>query len=88
LLVRIGVQTWELDGALPLHELSELVQEPLQEEGITTVSGWVTHRLGGFPKPGDALSLGLHELRVEEMDGMRVARLRLQRQAEDEQAKH
>ena len=56
-----------------------LVGEPLQEEGITTVSGWVTQRLGGFPKLGDVLAIGACELRVEEMAGMRVARLKLTR---------
>ena len=64
-----------------MHELAELVQEPLEEEGITTVSGWVTHRLGGFPKAGDTLALAGYELRVEEMDGMRVAKLKLTRTA-------
>ncbi len=80
---RTGVQSWELAGTLPLHELAEVVREPLQEEGITTVSGWVTHRLGGFPKTGDVLMLGLFELRVEEMDGMRVAKLKLRRLPEE-----
>ncbi len=69
--------TWEIAGALPLHELTELVGEPLQEEGITTTSGWVTHKLGGFPKLGDALVIGNFDLRVEEMDGLRVAKLKL-----------
>src|SRR5882724_3129343 len=79
LLIRTGVRAWEMAGALPLHELAHLVQEPLQEEGITTVSGWVTHRQGGFPKAGDVLTLGAFELRVEEMEGMRVAKLKLTR---------
>src|SRR5207253_636228 len=79
LLIRTGVEAWDLAGALPLHELSELTQEPLQEEDITTVSGWVTHRLGGFPKAGDVLMLGAYELRVQAMDGMRVADLKLRR---------
>jgi CBS domain containing-hemolysin-like protein len=56
-----------------------LVLEPLEEEGVTTVSGLVTHRLGGFPKPGDVLVLGAYELRVEEMEGMRVSKLKLTR---------
>jgi CBS domain containing-hemolysin-like protein len=81
---KMGDGLWEIDGALPLHELSELVGENLQEEGITTTSGFVTHRLGGFPKPGDILAVGMHDLRVEEMDGMRVARLRLSRRSEPE----
>jgi CBS domain containing-hemolysin-like protein len=77
LLERAGENAWEVSGALPLHELSELVGEFLQAEGITTVSGWVTHRFGGFPREGEVLTLGGYELRVEEMDGMRVARLKL-----------
>ncbi len=79
LIVRVGDQTWEVLGALPVHELEELVGEPLAEEGITTTSGWVTRRLGGFPKAGDFLTVGQHELRVEEMDDTRVARLQLKR---------
>ncbi len=79
LLIRTGVHVWEMAGALPLHELAHLVQEPLQEDGITTVSGWVTHQRGGFPKAGDVLSLGEFELRVEEIDGMRVSKLKLTR---------
>jgi CBS domain containing-hemolysin-like protein len=45
------------------------------------VSGWVTHRLGGFPRAGDVLRLsaGTYELRVEEMDSMKVAKLKLTR---------
>jgi CBS domain containing-hemolysin-like protein len=59
-----------------------LVGEPLSEEGITTVSGFVTHRLGGFPKNGDVLNVGTYELRVEALDGMRVAKLKLNKRAE------
>ena len=68
---------WELDGSLPLHELAALVGETVQAEGVSTVSGWVTMMLGGFPREGDKVALALHELRVLEIDGMRVAKLRL-----------
>jgi CBS domain containing-hemolysin-like protein len=77
LLHYLDERTFELDGSLPLHELGELVGETLQEEGVTTTSGWVTHRLGGFPKAGDVVEIGQYELRVEEMAGPRVARLKL-----------
>jgi len=79
MLLRSSETTWEVSGALPLHELEELVGEPLQLDDITTVNGLVTQKLGGFPKVGDTLRLGSCELRVEELDGMRVARLRLVR---------
>ena len=79
MVLRQDERTWELLGNLPLHELSELVGEPLAGDGVSTTSGWVTQRLGGFPKKGDVLALRHFELRVEEMDGPRVARLRLSR---------
>jgi len=79
LLLRRDTSTWQIDGALPLHELGELVGQNLSSEGIATTSGWVTQRLGGFPKAGDTLALGMFELRVEEIDSTRVARLKLTR---------
>jgi CBS domain containing-hemolysin-like protein len=81
LLVRVSETTWDVAGALPLHELEELVGAPLREEGVTTTSGWVTHRLGGFPKPGEVLAVGDYNLRVEEMEGTRVGRLKLTRRS-------
>ena len=75
LLVRKNERTWSVDGALPLHDLADVIGEPLNEEGVTTASGWLTHKLGGFPKIGDTVRVGIHDLRVEEMDGPRVARL-------------
>jgi CBS domain containing-hemolysin-like protein len=76
-------RSWEVDGSLPLHELAELVEEPLHEEGINTTSGWITHQLGGFPKTGDELQVGRFNLKVEELDGLRVARLRVTRRTAD-----
>ena len=86
LLLKKDEQTWEVDGALPLHELADVIGEPLQEEGVTTTSGLVTLRLGGFPNEGDTLTLGAYELRVQTMDGTRVERLKLTRRPESESA--
>ena len=77
LTVKIDDHTWDVMGTLPLHELEELLDESLQEEGLTTTSGWVTHRLESFPEVGDALTVGNVQLRVEEMDDRRVGRLRV-----------
>jgi CBS domain containing-hemolysin-like protein len=77
--IRINENVWDVAGTLPLHELEEILGESLQEEGITTASGWVTQRLGGFPKIGDALIVGQFELRVEAMEGTRVAKLKVTR---------
>ena len=76
-LFRIGDNVWEVAGALPLHELEKIIGGVADGEGVATVSGWLTQRLGGFPKGGDTLTVGACLLRVEEMDGRRVARLRI-----------
>ncbi len=81
LLTRASETSWEVAGALPLHELEELVGAPMPAEGVTTTSGWVTQKLGGFPKVGDTVNVGNCDLRVEEMDGTRVARLRVAKRA-------
>ena len=82
LLVKKDDSTWDVSGALPLHELEELLGQTLAEEGISTVSGWVTLRLGGFPKVGDVISVGGHQLRVDRTDSSRAAQLTLTRESE------
>jgi CBS domain containing-hemolysin-like protein len=80
--IRKSENLWEVAGTLPLHELEKIIGEVPHDESVTTASGWVTQKLGGFPKAGDALTVGNHELRVEEMDGTRVARLKITRRKE------
>ncbi|HAM71583.1 MAG TPA: hypothetical protein DCM86_08075 [Verrucomicrobiales bacterium] len=78
-VIQLGADHWELQGQLPLHELSELVGETVSGEDLTTTSGWVTQRLGGFPRRGDIVRIGGFELRVEESDGHRVSKLTLRK---------
>jgi CBS domain containing-hemolysin-like protein len=81
-LVRIAENVWEAIGTLALHDLEKITGEIQHDESVTTASGWLTQKLGGFPKAGDSLVIGNFELRVEEMDGPRVARLKISRRAE------
>ncbi|MGO8766899.1 MAG: hemolysin family protein [Limisphaerales bacterium] len=81
-VARLGENAWEVAGTLPLHELEKITGEIEHDESIATASGWVTQKLGGFPKNGDTLAVGACELRVEEMEGARVARLKITKKAE------
>ncbi|MBI5386024.1 MAG: HlyC/CorC family transporter [Verrucomicrobia bacterium] len=83
---RLDEDVWELNGSLPTHKMGELVGEQFNETGeITTVSGLMTQRLGRFPQVGDTVTFAPWELRVEEMAGTRVVRLRLARKAGDDE---
>jgi CBS domain containing-hemolysin-like protein len=81
-LTLVSENVWEAAGTLPLHELEKIIGETHLEDTVATASGWMTQQLGGFPKAGDALTMGACELRVEEMDGPRVARLKITKRAE------
>jgi CBS domain containing-hemolysin-like protein len=85
-ITRLGENVWEISGTLPLHELEKITGQIEHDESIATASGWVTQKLGGFPKTGDVLTVGACELRVEEMDGARVARLKITKKVENADA--
>ncbi len=78
-LVRLGEKVWEATGTLPLHDLEKIIGMVPHDENTTTASGWLTEKLGGFPKSGDTVGVNRFELRVEEMAGPRVGKLKILR---------
>ncbi len=69
-----------LDGLTRLKEFEELTGTHLPEDvhqEVDTLGGMVMVRLGRVPEVGDEIELGDRALRVEVMDGRRVAELRL-----------
>ena len=78
-LIGVGDNIWEAAGTLPLHELEKIIGSVTHDEAVATVSGWLTQKLGGFPKANDTLTVGACEIVVLEMDGPRVARLKITR---------
>jgi CBS domain containing-hemolysin-like protein len=77
--IRRSDNVWEVSGTLPLRDLEAIIGTVIHDESVATASGWVTQRLGGFPKTGDSFTAGDFQLHVEEMDGLRVARLKITR---------
>ena len=77
--IRKGDDVWEVAGTIALHDLEKIIGVVPHGDNTTTASGWVTEKLGGFPQLGDVVSVGNFELRVETMDGTRVAKLKVSR---------
>ena len=75
--IRRSENIWEVSGTLPLHDLEAIIGPVEHDESVATASGFVTQRLGGFPKTGDGFAAGDYQLHVEEMDGLRVAKLKI-----------
>ncbi len=77
LIIKHSDGSYDIMGLLPLHELSELMGIQIQEEGINTVSGWMTHKLGEFPEIGNIVREGNYTLKVIQVDNHRIERLHL-----------
>ncbi len=77
--VRQAENVWEVAGTIALHDLEKIIGVVPHDDNTTTASGWVTEKLGGFPRLGEVLAFGKFELRVEAMDGTRVEKLKVSR---------
>jgi putative hemolysin len=67
----------EVDGLLNLDEFAEQVGIRLPEGPYETAAGFVLAALGEVPAPGDAVEIPGYTITVTEMDGRRIARLRV-----------
>jgi CBS domain containing-hemolysin-like protein len=66
-----------IDGRVGLDEIKEELGLDLGGDEIDTIGGLVFHRVGRVPRVGDAVVDGAVVMRVEEMKGRRVAKVRV-----------
>ena len=67
----------DVDGLLNLDEFAEQTGIELPEGPYETVAGYVLAALGELPSAGDSVKVPGHTITVTEMDGRRIARLRV-----------
>jgi putative hemolysin len=67
----------EVDGLLNLDEFAEQTGLGLPEGPYETVAGFLLAALGRLPSAGDSVDVGDHRLTVTELDGRRIARVRV-----------
>lgn len=77
---------WRVDGAADLHHLEQVLNtEGLvdEEEGYSTLAGYLLERFGHLPEPGDLCELKQHyatfEFKVLRLDGRRIATVQIRR---------
>jgi magnesium and cobalt exporter, CNNM family len=69
----------EVDGLLNLDDFADETGVALPEGPYETVAGYVIAALGKLPAPGDRVEVSGHRLTVTELDGRRIARIRVAR---------
>ena len=67
----------EADGLLNLDEVDEQTGVTIPEGPYETLAGFVMASLGHVPRIGEAVEVDGHRLEVSELDGRRVARVRV-----------
>ncbi len=67
----------EADGMLHLDEVRSVTGVSLPEGPYETLAGYVMACLGHVPRAGDAVEVDGHRLEVSELDGRRIARVRV-----------
>ena len=67
----------EADGLLNLDEVRSVTGVTLPEGPYETLAGYVMSCLGHVPRTGEAVEVDGHRLEVSELDGRRIARVRV-----------
>ncbi len=67
----------EADGLLHLDEVRTVTGVSLPDGPYETLAGYVMATLGHVPRAGDAVEVDGHRLEVSELDGRRIARVRV-----------
>ncbi|MDQ1619176.1 MAG: magnesium and cobalt exporter, family [Actinomycetota bacterium] len=67
----------EVDGLLNLEDFEDRTGIELPEGPYETVAGFIINELGRLPQPGETVEAFGHRFTVTELDGRRIARVRL-----------
>jgi CBS domain containing-hemolysin-like protein len=65
----------EIDGLALVTDVNEQFDLGIDEDVYTTVGGYMLGRLGRRPRSGDTIEAGGRQMRVEALDGLRVAKV-------------
>jgi putative hemolysin len=77
---RVSENVLRVDGSLSLRELADDYGIELpRDAGYETLAGFVLDRLGAVPQGGETFVFGNHHYTVLDMDGRRVASVRVER---------
>ncbi|HEU4973594.1 MAG TPA: hemolysin family protein [Baekduia sp.] len=77
-LAWVGDRAVVVAGSMTIDDFNEAVDTHLPQDGVRTMAGLLFHTLGRRPEVGDAVEVAAARLVVEELDGVRITRLRVE----------
>jgi putative hemolysin len=81
-VTRLTDGTFVVDATAPVRDVREALGLPVPDSpDYTTIGGFVMHVLQTVPTPGASVTCGGHSWTVVDMDGPRITKVKVQRQA-------
>jgi CBS domain containing-hemolysin-like protein len=80
-VIPLGEAAWSVDGALPIEDVGELLDEDVDETDANTIAGLILALLGRLPGVGDEVVWEGHRLRVTMVRGRRITRVEVSRRS-------
>jgi CBS domain containing-hemolysin-like protein len=74
----------QVDGALPIGDFNDRFDAKLDDADYTTLGGFLFGQLGKLPKVGDRITVDQHVFEITDMEGRRVAGVRVRSQESKE----
>jgi CBS domain containing-hemolysin-like protein len=83
LMRKLSSGTYSVDGRIPITVVNEALEAHFESEDFDTIGGLVLGQLGRAPEEGDEVLVDGHLMRVDEVDGSRVAQILVQEAKEE-----
>ena len=76
-VTKVNETDYEVNGRVLLEDISEILKIKLDEEGITTIGGYIFTRLGRKPRKGDEIEFDGYTFQATEVAGSRILKVKI-----------
>ncbi|CUH96847.1 UPF0053 protein [Propionispora sp. 2/2-37] len=73
-----------IDGRLPIGDFNDIFGVQLEEDEVDTIGGWLSARVEMPPQLGHKITYAGYDLVVEEVDNMRITRVLLRKNTQED----
>ncbi len=76
---KVGENAYIVDTRIPIEELSETLDIPIEDDEVETLGGWIMHTKKRIPKKGDVIEAPLFRITVLDATPTHVVRVRMEK---------
>src|SRR5699024_6017954 len=77
-VTQINDHVYMVDAQYHIHDFAKLMQIPLLDSAYFSLGGWVMENMEDIPKRGDSFNYEQFKVSVDEVDGRRIKKVRVE----------